>query len=166
MRVGGASEKWTNLIQVPGTVYQFDFVAFTRDLSNADLDVEGKGWGSLTPYRVAVPKGWVETGNYVNEDNTTTLERITSPPKLFMTLRRKKTDLIIYERLMGYEIIKKLQLKNVHVLEPPLSSKEMFLYIHNKHADLVPKLVKALEEMKADGTFRKLVDQALSAYKE
>ncbi len=151
---------------MPGTIYQFDFVAFTKELTHDDLDVEGKKWESLKPYKVAVPKGWVETDNHVSEENTTTLDRITSPPKLFMTLRRKKSDLIIYERLMGYEIVKKLQVKDIHVLEPPLSSKEMFLYIHNKHADLVPKLVEALEEMKADGTFQKLVDQALSVYQE
>lgn len=166
MRVGGASEKFPNLIQIPGTVYTFDFVAFTKDLEEGALDVEGEGCESLKPYKVAVPSGWVETTNHVSEDNTTALERVTSPPKLFMTLQRRKSDLIIYERLMGYQLIKELELKGIHVLEPPLSSKEMFLYIHKKHEALVPQLVEALEAMKADGTFQKFVDQALSEYTE
>ncbi|MCP4349907.1 MAG: transporter substrate-binding domain-containing protein [Desulfobacterales bacterium] len=160
MRVGGASEKYTNLIQVPGKIYDFDFVAFTKTVK-----APMTGWDSLTPFRVAVPKGWVETDNHVSQNNTTTLVRSPSPFKLFKTLTDGETDLIIYERLMGYQMLKDLDLKDVHVIEPPLSSKDMFLYLHNKHKDLVPKLVQALKDMKEDGTFKKFYDQALRGVK-
>lgn len=160
MRVGGASEKYTNLIQVPGKIYDFDFVAFTKNVK-----APMTGWDSLTPFRVAVPKGWVETDNHVSENNTSSLIRSPSPYKEFMTLVNGETDLIIFERLMGYQMLKNLNLKDVHVIEPPLSSKDMFLYIHKKHKELVPRLVKALEDMKNDGTFKKLYDQAMRGVK-
>ncbi len=43
-------------------------------------------------------------------------------------------------------------------LSPPLSSVNLFLMVHKKHAALVPKLVEALQEMKRDGTFAKLCE--------
>lgn len=159
MRVGGASRNYPNLIQVPETIYDFDFVAFSKNLNIPLTD-----WEGLKPYRVAVPAGWVETDNHVTEENTKTLVRLGSPFKLFNTLKKNKTDLIIYERLMGYELIKELGLSDIHVLEPPLSSKKMYLYLHKKHKDLVPRAAEATRAMKQDGTFQKIVDKTLSNY--
>lgn len=34
MRIGGASSKYPDLIQVPGAIYVYDFVAFTKDLAD------------------------------------------------------------------------------------------------------------------------------------
>lgn len=160
MRVGGASEKYTNLIQVPGKIYDFDFVAFTKKVKDPIT-----GWDSLTPFRVAVPKGWVETDNNVTEDNTADLIKASSPFKLFKTISDDEADLIIFERLMGYQMLKDLEMVSVHVIEPPLSSKDMFLYIHKKHRDLVPKLEQALKDMKNDGTFKKIYDKAMKDMK-
>ncbi len=160
MRVGGASQNYPNLIQVPETIYDFDFVAFSKN-----LNIPMTGWEGLKPYRVAVPAGWVETDNYVSEENTKTLERLGSTFRLFNTLMKEETDLIIYERLMGYELVKELGLSAIHVLEPPLSSKKMYLYLHKKHKGLVPRAAEATRAMKQDGTFQKIVDKTLSEYK-
>ena len=165
-RVAGTSETYPNLIQVPGNVNSFDFVAFSMTLTDKDLDIAGKGWESLTPYRVGIREGWVETKKHVTEENTAGVSSITSVPQMFMSLKRKKVDLIIYGRFMGHQMIKELNLKGVHIIEPPLSSKEMFLYIHKRHADLVPKLEQALADMKADGTWQKFIDETLSQYAE
>ncbi len=77
--VRDANHYYTNLIQVPGQVYTFDFVAFTKKLKGVKMS----GWDSLTPYRVAVPKGWVGTDNNVSDKNTKSLVRLGSPFKLF-----------------------------------------------------------------------------------
>lgn len=159
MRVGGASRNYPNLIQVPETVYDFDFVAFSKN-----LNIPMTGWEGLKPYRVAVPSGWVETDNHVSEENTKTLVRLGSPFKLFNTLMKGETDLIIYERLMGYELLRELDMSTIHILEPPLSSKKMYLYLHKSHRALVPRAATATREMKKDGVFQKIVNKTLNKY--
>jgi len=160
MRVPNAEKNYPNLIPVKEKLYDFDFVAFSIKIKEPI-----KSWAELKSYRVAVPKGWVETDNNVSEENTKSLKRISSPFKLFDALMKDEADLIIFERLMGYEMIRELGLKDIHVVEPPLSSKEMYLYLHKKHKALVPKLAEAFKAMKADGTFKKIVDKTMSAYK-
>ncbi len=67
--------------------------------------------------------------------------------KLFNTLVKGETDLIIYERLMGHDLVK----------EPGM----IFLYLHKKHSDLVPKVAEAVRDMKKEGTFKKITYQTL-----
>ncbi len=163
MRVSDATvaKKYPNLLQIPGTFYRFEFVVFTK---NRDFKPTN-GWNSLKAHRVAVPQGWILMDKNINESNTMSVERISSPPQLFSALHRGKVDAIIFERMMGYELVKTLGSKDIVAVEPPLDSQEMFLYLNKKHEALVPKLDDALKSMINDGTIKKLTDDFLSKYK-
>jgi polar amino acid transport system substrate-binding protein len=41
-------------------------------------------------------------------------------------------------------------------LKPPLEEMPLYIYLHKRHAALVPKLNAALKQMRADGTLQKL----------
>ncbi len=40
--------------------------------------------------------------------------------------------MVIYNRYEGYGVIKGMNLQGIHVVEPPLKSREMFLYLNKK----------------------------------
>lgn len=161
MRIGGANEKYPNIVQVPESYFDYEFVAFTKTLNETMTGYEG-----LKPYRTAVPAGWVETNKNVTEANTKSVVRIASPFEMFNTLIKGETDLVIYNRLMGYELIKETGLTDIRALEPPLASRPVFLYLNKKHNDLAAKLASAISDMKKDGTIRKITDETLSKYKK
>lgn len=161
MRVGSAvTKKYPNLLQVPGTFYKYDFMVFTK---NRDFKPT-EGWNSLKSFRVAIPQGWILVEEKVTESNTVSVERISSPPQLFSALHRGKVDAIIFERMMGYELLKSLGSKDIVAVEPPLDTQEMFLYLNKKHEAFAPKLDDSLKSMIKDGTLKKLTDEFLSKY--
>ncbi|MDZ7760731.1 MAG: hypothetical protein U5L00_10805 [Desulfovermiculus sp.] len=45
------------------------------------------------------------------------------------------------------------------MLEPPLASRNMYLYMHKKHRHLVELLAGALRRMKQDGTYARIVTE-------
>jgi len=163
MRVGDGIITWKypNLIQVPETFYTFEFVGFGKN-----VNVPMTGWNGLKPYRVGIGIGWIILDDNVNAENTKSLVRVINPSDLFNTLMKGETDIVIYERLMGYDIIKGGGLSDIHVLEPPFSSKPMFLYLNKKHKDLVPKLAAAISDMKKDGTIQKIIAETVGKYKK
>ena len=42
---------------------------------------------------------------------------------------------------------------DISIVEPPIVSEPNFIYLHKKHADLVAKIARVIEEMKQDGAF-------------
>lgn len=160
-RIAGANQKYPNIIQVPESYYDYEFVAFSKT-----VNVPMTGYDGLKPYRVATMKGWVETDNNVREDNTKSVVRIAGAFDMFNSLNKGEADIVIYNRLMGYEMIKEMGSPDIHVLEPPLSSKPVYLYLNKKHQDLIPKLDTAIKDMKKDGTIQKIVAETLGKYKK
>ena len=65
---------------------------------------------------------------------------------------------------MGLALIKQHEIKNVHAIEPPLASREMFIYLHKKHADLVPGLASALRALKTEGFYDRMYREKLLPY--
>jgi polar amino acid transport system substrate-binding protein len=162
MRVAGANQKYPNVIQIPEPLFEIEFSAFSNTVNSPMSGYEG-----LKPYRVAVPKGWIETDNNVKEENVKSVFRIISPFDMFNTLLKGDADIVIYHRLMGYEMIKEMGASDkIHVLEPPMAVRPYFFWIHKKHQDLVPKLDAAIKDMKKDGTIQKIVAETLGKYKK
>ena len=162
MRVAGANQKYPNVIQIPEPLFDIEFNAFSKTVNEPMSGYEG-----LKPYRIAVPKGWIETDNNVKEENVKSVLRITSPFDMFNTLLKGDADIVIYHRLMGYEMIKEIGASDkIHVLEPPMAVRPYYFWIHKKHQDLVPKLAAAISDMKKDGTIPKIIAETLGKYKK
>lgn len=156
LRVKGINKKFTNLMRVPEKLMDNDFVAYsTRDY----LDVGD--WGSLATYEIAYILGWQIFQNNLSDHQSTTRTR--NVTQLMNMLAHDRVDLILYERWQGLWHARKMDI-NVNVYEPPLAKREMFMYLHKKHADLVDKVSASLVEMKKDGTYQKIFDQTLTRY--
>jgi len=157
VRVGGLSKLYPNLIQVPEKIMNFEFVAFSRK-----TDIQTKNWESLKPFSIGLIRGWK-----ILEENVVGaawLTQVADPYLLFTLMENGRADIILYERLEGYGMIKELEMDDVKTLEPPLVQKEMFLYLHKKHSALSKPLARVLREMKMDGSYQTIINKSLKSY--
>lgn len=157
VRIAGLESLYPHLVRVPEKIDDFEFVAFSKNVS-----VSTRGWESLIPYDVAIVRGWkILEKNLVDSRH---LVRVKDQDLLFTLLEKDRTDIVVYSRFEGYEMIRQLGMKNVHVLEPPLEVREMYLYLNEKHRSLVPEIAKHLKEMKREGLFDSIKDKTLSPF--
>jgi polar amino acid transport system substrate-binding protein len=153
-RVEGIDKIYPNLIRVPEEITKFEFVAFSKKFK-----FQTTNWDSLKDYNVALITGWkILEANIVN---TKSLVKVKNEDILFNLLNADRVDIIVYDRRQGQAVIKRLGLKNINNLNPPLAVKSMYLYLHKKHKDLVPLVTGAIRSMKRDGTYQKIVKEAL-----
>ena len=153
-RIAGLEKKYPNLIRVPEKTMDWEFVAFSKK----KIDMT-RGWSSLVPYETSYITGWKIFE--FNVPKNVRVTRVRDPDGLFTLLNHDRSDIALFERWEGMEIIKKNKYKDIKPLSPALASREMFTYLHKKNAKLVPLLAKALKDMKNDGTYARLHKQIL-----
>lgn len=156
LRIAGLEKQYPNLIRVPEEVMVNDFVAYTTG-PRFTTD----SWESLSPYAVSYIIGWKIFELNVPKGKEMTLVR--DVDQLFGLLLNKRADVVLYERWQGLAKSRALKL-NARVLEPPLAHTKMYMYLHKKHAELVPRVSQALAKLKRDGTYQRLVDSTLKPY--
>lgn len=150
-RIAGMEADFPNLVRVPEPNMVMDFVAF----ATTPLPVDG--WESIRDLRIGIVRGWK-----ILENNTQGFPNVTLTPtetELFTMLRRDRLDVALYDKLTGYEQLALRGIEGVRHLEPPLASREMYLYLNVRHAHLLEPLADALRRMKADGTYDRIVQK-------
>ena len=151
LRIAGLGSQYPNLIQVPERFIGISFVAFARDAS-IRLD---QGWESLKPYSVAFITGWKMFE--ANAAGARVINKVDKPEQMFQMLASERVDLVLYTRADGVVLVRQLGLSSVVPLAPALKDVDMYLYLNKKHEALVPRLAKALKDMKADGTYQRIM---------
>ncbi|MBI4989994.1 MAG: transporter substrate-binding domain-containing protein [Rhodocyclales bacterium] len=154
MRIKGLEAQYPNLIRVPEKVIDNDFVAYSRK-----HDFPTRDWNALAPYHVAHIIGWKVFENRLGERKDVT--RVRDAEQLFELLRQDRSDVVLYERWQGLWWARETGLE-ARVLEPPLASQEMFIYLNRKHAGLVEPAASALSSMKKDGTYKRIFNDTLT----
>jgi polar amino acid transport system substrate-binding protein len=151
LRVPGLASQYPNLVQVPERYIGISFVAFARDAS-IRLD---HGWESLKPHRVAFINGWKMFEG--NAGGARVVSKVDKAEQMFLMLDGGRVDLALYTRADGVALARSMGLSSIAPLAPALKDVDMFLYLHRKHEALVPKLAQALREMKADGSYNRIL---------
>lgn len=154
VKIAGIEESYPNLIMVPEKICDYDFAAFTKNPS-----IRINGWDSLKPYNVGYLRGWKMYEANIKEAKSVT--NVKDDDALIELLINDRVDIIAYELLEMKVRKKKMNLTGIITLEPLLAKKEMFCYLNKKHSKLVPGLVKALKDMKDDGTYNKIMTAAM-----
>ncbi len=150
-RIAGMEKSYPRLRRVPEANMTMDFVAFS--LQPFDID----GWESIRNLDIGLVRGWK-----ILEEHTSDFPHIVTVPtevELFTMLDKERLHLALYSRRTGYEVLRDLGIDRVHHLEPPLASRDMFLYVHEKHEGITDSLAQALREMKADGSYDAIMKQ-------
>lgn len=157
VRVQGLDAMYKNLRIVPEKITDYEFVAFGK---NPDLQINT--WDSLQEHDIGIVTGWKILENNIVRFKT--LTKVKNEALLFKALSEDKVNLVVFNKLDGYGVIKELNLQGIHALKMPLATREMFLYLHKSHEDLIPQLTDALRSMKSDGSYDAIKTSALAPY--
>ncbi len=149
-RIAGLERTYPNLMRVPEKNMDMQFMVFTR---RADFVLD-RGWRSLSGYSVGIIKGWKILERNIPPDAQ--LIVVKDAEQLFRLLEHRRVDVVLYAQHLGQTQARALRLTDVRVVGPPLTTQEMFIYLHKKHAPLVPRIAEALRQIKADGTYARL----------
>jgi polar amino acid transport system substrate-binding protein len=151
VRIAGLENRYPNLISVPEKITEYEFVAFSKDPS-----IRIRGWVSLKPYNVGIITGWKILEEKIV--STRSLTKVKDDTALFRLLEKDRADLVVCEHVQGNALLQTIGLTGVKALKPVLAKRDMFLYLNQRHAGLVPRLADALKKMKKDGTFKRIMN--------
>ncbi|MGB9128071.1 MAG: transporter substrate-binding domain-containing protein [Thiobacillus sp.] len=147
-RITGLEAHYPNLVRVPEKLIDWEFAAFGRDPA---LPAH---WETLRTHPVGHIRGWkIYEQQLAGAPHVVTAE---DPAQLFRQLQLKRIEVALYARWQGLSRIQSQGVTDVHLLEPLLARREMFIYLHKRHAALVPKLAAALRAIKAEGLYDRL----------
>lgn len=147
-RIAGLEKTYPNLLRVPEKLMDMDFVAFSRQATPKEAS-----WTALAPLSVGHIKGWkIFENNLLPSTHKTTAD---DPEQLFTLLGKSRIEIALYDRWMGTALARQMNVANVRVVEPPLATREMFIYLHQRHADKIPAITNALRAIKAEGFYTK-----------
>lgn len=155
LRIAGLEKTYPNLIQVPEKIMDVEFSIFSK---NNQLPIFK--WGDLKTYTVAIITGWKILENNITD--VVELTKVKNVDQLFSMLLKDRVDTIAYSRWVGLGYINKNAIKDIHIIQPPIAKRAMYVYLHKKHRSIVPKLAKALRTMKSDGSYKKIFNQVLA----
>lgn len=145
---------YPGLIRVDESLLRYEFSAFAIDGT-----LPCSGWADLHPYDLAVIRGWKILEQKLADAHS--LQRVRTPALLFGMLAAGRVDAVVIDRGIGVAELERLDLAGVHVLEPPLAVRDMYLFLHKRHSALCEPLAVALRQMKADGAYDFIFDEVL-----
>ncbi|MBT3915172.1 MAG: transporter substrate-binding domain-containing protein [Rhodospirillaceae bacterium] len=147
-RINGIAAKYHNLIQINPAINYIQGTVFSL-AKTFKVD----GWESLRPYRIGYIRGIkFAENNTVNMDS----RAVSDYKTMFQMLRKDRFDIIVSPRLNGLYQMKQLGIKQIKELNPAIMRFDLFHYLNNKHAALVPKISAVFKKMKADGELTKI----------
>jgi len=158
-RVAGLTDLYTNLVRTSEPVMAYQHVVFSR---TRRFRVTGPA--SLEPYDVGIV-----TGLKIVEQNTTRHRSrimLDDAEQLFRMLDQGRVEVAVLERTAGTYAVKKLGLAGIRILSPPLLAGDWYLYLHKRHAALIPLIDRELRAMKQDGTYERIRREVLAQYEQ
>lgn len=152
LRTDKLSYAFPNLLIVPERIAVNRVVAFSK---NENIKING--WKSLLKYHVAYVNGWKNCEREIGDHKAKTV--VKNEDLLFTLLENDRADVGVFEFDTGKDLLNKLGYTSIKAIEPPIVTNDLFLYVHKKHAGLIPEIVKTLRSMKQDGTYQNIVNQ-------
>lgn len=150
-RIDGISKKYPNLLQVPISLQQVHWHAFSKKRLPSVTR-----WQDLQRYQLAVITGIVYTKNKTRHMQVTTAPDFTT---MFRMLDKGRVDIALTSLLNGQIHLKDLDFPGIKAHEKSLSDVKLYHYLHTKNRHLQPQVKAALQQMKATGRLQEIRDQ-------
>lgn len=153
-RIAGLEKIYPHLVMVDEPLIDYAFTAF------ANLpECATPGWDSLRGKRIGIIIGWKIFENSAPAGAERTM--FASPRALLKSLAAGRIDLALYERYAGRYLARTLGFDEIRECRPPLAVKPMYLYLNQRHRDLLERLQRVIREMKADGSYDRIRQETL-----
>ncbi len=152
VRIAGLGQRYPNLVMVDEPIAAMEFGTFTRG-----REIVVSSWEDLRERPFGRILGWK-----IVEQRTDGFPRasaVRDADALFGLLKAGRVEAVVYDTLQGRLRAKKLN--EPFVAGPVLESRDMYLYLNARHADLAARLAGALRDMRREGVIERTVDGAL-----
>ncbi|MCG8614220.1 MAG: hypothetical protein MI864_27225 [Pseudomonadales bacterium] len=152
-RIEGIDKNYRNLMRVPVEINRFEALAWSQ------FNIEINGWESLKPYPLLIKLGikYAEQGT-----SGMNVRALPEYDRVFAALSNSPDTVAIASRLEGMYRIQKLGLSNIQALEPPLTHKALFHYLHVKHRSLLERVTQVLNKMRDSGALQAIRERHLA----
>lgn len=147
-RIAGLEAQYPNLVRVPEKLIDWEFAAFSKKATLPPT------WDVLRTRPVGHIRGWkIYEKQLVDAPFVVTAD---DSAQLFRQLQLDRVEVVLYERWQGLSLMRRMDVKGIVPLEPPVAKREMYIYLNKRHAALVPRLAEALRAIKAEGLYDRL----------
>jgi len=157
VRIEKVGDLFPTLVRVPTSYGFFESRAFSRVQGIQKL-VQENGWNALRDYRVGIVRG-MKFAEEIDIKNWENVEVVTETDQLFQMLELDRIDIAISTKISGLVIMKKHDLKSIHLLEPAIRRHDLFHYLHEKNKKYIPRLDEVIRAMKASGELDELEEK-------
>ena len=145
LRIKGIDKTYKNLVRVPETIMCSEFSGYSKN-KLASLS----SWDSLNKYDISYPNGWrIFENNVIQGKN---VRKVNKAETMFNMLNKNRTELVLYEKWQGFYMADKVNIKNIYI------------YLHQKHTNLIDRVAKSMRSMKEDGAYQKIFDKSLAKF--
>jgi len=150
-RIEGIEKEYSNLIRVPflfGVVYVHAYILDSSSINSIFLD-------DLSEFKFGIVRG-TKISEFAASYGSPVI--VTNPRQLVLMLRSGKLDLICLEGFV-YDKLKKdmPSVSSLVRINHPIVTKKIYHYIHKKHRNLIPGLLRVFQEMVKDGTYEEIL---------
>lgn len=152
---------YPSLIDVPDSFYEMNWVAFAKDQS-----VKIEQWQDLEKYSAVAVTGYKLAVNKVREFSPFP-HIVGSHESMFHMIDRGRSQVGVSSLLSGLKVLKDIELDHsIEALQPPVFTIPLTLQLHPKHTDKKDLFLKLIDEMKLDGTIKRIYDEIIAEYKQ
>ncbi len=158
LRIFALGENEPRLKRVPTAISSLRTAVFAK--KGAGLTISSVE--DLNPYKVVVVAGVLHTE--AASKDVPDVQAVKDSEQMFKVLSAGRADLSLSGYIDGLSKLKALGLDDIEALEPPLRELELFHYLHESHADLVPEIDAVVSEMAGSGELAALREEKEAAY--
>lgn len=158
-RVADYAKTYSNMIRVDEPVFTNRVVAFA---SNASIQLDG--WDSLRGmnYRVDYRIGSrVAEQELLKRVSPAQVSAVPSVEQILKKLKTHHTDVFVDAEWLVIPLLQTAEFKDSGIVQVGIMSSDYsYPFLHKKHARLVPKLAEVLKQLKKEGVYDRLLEQA------
>ena len=153
-RIIEIADSYPTLIRVPTPINYIEPSAFSKK-----YNFKITGCTALKNYRIGIVRG-IKHAELCTK-GMKNIQVFTYSTKMMELLDANRFDIAITAKFNGLFLSKKLNMKSIHPLTPPLSRLMVYHYLHKKHKKIASKLDKVLIEMKESGELEMIREKAI-----
>ena len=156
-RIWAVGAAYPSLVRVEPPIFTLHGVPFALEGAKPVA-----GPNDLKGRRVGVQLG-IKYAEKLVEEHQLDAVSVVDGEHLMRMLRQGRIDVVVTNRLNGLQFIRRAGVEGVVEVGPPLVSLDLYHYLHERHAQLVPPLGETLKEMRIDGVIERIMDEKIGA---
>jgi len=147
------NNQYNNLLRIDCKLLSVHLTVFAKEkfLINNNEEIQN--------YSIAYYRGRKDVDQLLSQQKVhKSIYRVNTDIQAFQMLAAGRVDLVISESYLGNRIIdSNTKFNNIKELKR-LTKTDIYSYINKKHHELLPIINKTLEQMKAQGRFKEIID--------